>query len=66
MSYNTAKRHIGQRASRALSNTLIHILLVMMSIIWLIPFVCILLQSFRVENTWWTEEGGHTSEHWFK
>lgn len=22
--------------------------------------------DFRVENTWWTEEGGHTSEHWFK
>ena len=52
MSENTAKRHMGLRASRALSNTLIHILLVVMSIIWLIPFACILLQSFRVESTW--------------
>ena len=52
MSENTAKRHMGLRASRALSNTVIHVLLVLMSIIWLIPFVCILLQSFRVENTW--------------
>jgi len=52
MSENTAKRHMGLRASRALSNTAIHILLVIMSIIWLIPFVCILLQSFRVESTW--------------
>ena len=52
MSENTAKRHMGLRASRALSNTLIHILLVIMSVIWLIPFVCILLQSFRVESTW--------------
>ena len=52
MSENTAKRHMGLRASRALSNTVIHILLVIMSIIWLIPFVCILLQSFRVESTW--------------
>ena len=52
MSENTAKRHMGLRASRALSNTVIHILLVVMSVIWLIPFVCILLQSFRVESTW--------------
>ena len=52
MSENTAKRHMGLRASRALSNTLIHVLLTIMSIIWLIPFVCILLQSFRVESTW--------------
>ena len=52
MSENTAKRHMGLRASRALSNTVIHVLLVLMSIIWLIPFVCILLQSFRVESTW--------------
>ena len=46
------KRHLGIKASRALSNTIIHILLVIISIIWLIPFVCILLQSFRVESTW--------------
>ncbi len=62
MSENTAKRHMGLRASRALSNTLIHILLVMMSIIWLIPFVCILLQSFRVENTW--QVGYVIPQHW--
>ena len=46
------KRHMGLRASRTLSNTLIYILLVSISIIWLIPFMCILLQSFRVESTW--------------
>ena len=43
--------HLGLRASRAISNTAIHILLVVMSIIWLVPFVCIVLQSFRVEST---------------
>ena len=50
---NTApvKRHMGLRASRTLSNTAIYALLISISIIWLIPFVCILLQSFRVENT---------------
>ncbi len=46
------KRHMGLRASRALSNTAIYALLIAISIIWLVPFVCILLQSFRVESTW--------------
>ena len=51
---NTApvKRHMGLHASRTLSNTAIYALLISISIIWLIPFVCILLQSFRVESTW--------------
>ncbi len=43
--------HLGLRASRAISNTAIHILLTVMSIIWLVPFICIVLQSFRVEST---------------
>ncbi len=46
-----AKRHLGMRATNAISNTIIHILLVLLTIIWLCPFVFILLQSFRVENT---------------
>ncbi|MBQ9854552.1 MAG: sugar ABC transporter permease [Clostridia bacterium] len=45
------KRHMGLKASRNLSNTAIYILLVAISIIWLVPFACILLQSFRVEST---------------
>ncbi len=40
------------RRNRILSNTAIYIILVVMSIIWIIPFVFILLQSFRTENTW--------------
>ncbi len=51
MSEATAKRHMGLRTSRAISNTAIHILLIAISIIWLIPFVCIVLQSFRVVST---------------
>lgn len=43
---------MGIKAKNRLSNTLIYILLVVMTIIWLTPFVCILLQSFRVESTW--------------
>ena len=45
------KRHMGLSKSRAISNTFIHIALVIISIIWLIPFIFILLQSFRCENT---------------
>ncbi len=43
------RRHMGLRASSAISNSVIHVLLVIISIIWLIPFVCIVLQSFRLE-----------------
>ncbi|MBR4193528.1 MAG: sugar ABC transporter permease [Oscillospiraceae bacterium] len=39
------------KASARISNTIIYVLLIVMSIIWLIPFVCIVLQSFRVEST---------------
>jgi arabinogalactan oligomer/maltooligosaccharide transport system permease protein len=40
---------MGLRTSRLISNTIIHILLVVISVVWLIPFICILLQSFRIE-----------------
>ena len=51
MSEATAKRHMGLKTSRAITNTAIHVLLIVISIIWLVPFVCIVLQSFRVEST---------------
>ena len=51
MSEATAKRHMGLKTSRAITNTTIHVVLVLISIIWLIPFVCIVLQSFRMETT---------------
>ncbi|MBR5896659.1 MAG: ABC transporter permease subunit, partial [Lachnospiraceae bacterium] len=35
---------------RHLSNAIVYFILIVMSIIWLIPFVFIVLQSFRVEN----------------
>jgi len=49
---NELKKHIGLKASRTIGNTLIYILLVIMTVIWLIPFVCIVLQSFRCESTY--------------
>ena len=45
------KRHMGLKAASRVSNTLIHIILVIISVIWLIPFVCIVIQSFRTEPT---------------
>ena len=53
MNENTSlKKHMGIKAKNRLSNTIVYIILVAMTIIWLTPFVCILLQSFRVESTW--------------
>lgn len=46
------KKHMGMKAANRISNTVSYVLLILISIIWLIPFVCILLQSFRVESTW--------------
>ena len=43
------KRSLGLKASARISNTIIYILLVIISFIWLLPFIFIVLQSFRVE-----------------
>ena len=48
----TAKRHMGINTSRRISNTAAYTVLILISIIWLVPFVFIVLQSFRVESTW--------------
>ena len=45
------KKHMGMQAKTRASNTIVYIVLVVISIIWLAPFVFIVLQSFRVENT---------------
>lgn len=49
---NLEKRHMGMKAKTRLSNTVIYIILILMTVIWLIPFFCILLESFRIESTW--------------
>ena len=45
-----AKRSLGIKATNFISNTIIHTLLVVITVIWLIPFVCIVLQSVRCES----------------
>ena len=51
MNNKPEKRHMSLRTLNTVSNTTIHILLVIISIIWIIPFFCIVMQSFRVEST---------------
>ena len=46
------KKKMGMKAKSRVSNTIIYVILVLISVIWLTPFVCIVLQSFRVESTW--------------
>lgn len=47
---NTRKTS-SMKARRIISNTFIYIILVIISIIWIFPFVYLLLQSFRGEST---------------
>lgn len=42
------KKHLGIKATNRISNTILYVILIIMSIVWLIPFVCIVIQSFRV------------------
>ena len=46
------KRHMGLKASNTIANTVIYIILIVISVIWLLPFIFIVLQSFRCESTW--------------
>lgn len=45
------KRHMGMKAKNAITNTIIHIILAVMAVVWLFPFFCIIIESFRVEST---------------
>ena len=42
---------MGIRMKSTVSNTVLYVILVLMSIVWLTPFACILLESFRTEST---------------
>ena len=45
------KSGLGAKASRRISNTLIYIVLIVMTIVWLFPYVGIVLESLRMEST---------------
>ncbi len=46
------KTHMKQKTKRRLSNTIVYIVLIVMSIVWLFPFVCIVFESLRCESTY--------------
>jgi arabinogalactan oligomer/maltooligosaccharide transport system permease protein len=46
-----AKRSLGIKASNLISNSIIYVVLAVITVVWLVPFVCIVLQSFRCEST---------------
>ncbi len=54
------KRHMGQKSKRRISNIVIYVILILMSIIWLLPYVFIILQSFEVS---YTGNGGNIIPH---
>ena len=43
------KSGLGARASRRISNTIVYIVLILITLIWLFPFVGIVLESFKVD-----------------
>ena len=40
---NTPKKHMGMKNKERISNTIIYIILIAMSIVWLIPFIFLVL-----------------------
>lgn len=50
--HNTPKNYMGLRARKRISNGIIYAILVLMTVVWLIPFVCLVLESFRCESTY--------------
>ena len=57
------KKSMGVKASRIIANTIIYVILVLMTIVWLFPFFGLVLESFRVEipqqvGYFWPKEFG--------
>ncbi len=51
MSKNLQKKHMGAKASSRIGNTIIYVILILISVIWLFPLFGLVLESFRVEST---------------
>lgn len=51
MSTNTnKKKNSGFKAKRFVTNSIVHVILTILSVIWLLPVLWVILQSLRVEN----------------
>ncbi len=46
------KKKLGMSAKKHIGNAAIYLILIVMCTVWVIPFVCIVFQSFRVESTY--------------
>ena len=51
MSEKTSRPKMGLKAKTTMGNVITYIIIISMCIIWLVPFFCILLESFRMETT---------------
>ena len=51
MSEKTSKRKMGLKAKTTLGNIIAYAVIITMCVVWLIPFICIFLESFRMEST---------------
>ena len=51
MSEKTSKRKMGLKAKTTLGNAVTYVIIITMCVVWLVPFFCILLESFRMETT---------------
>lgn len=47
----SSKRHMSQKAKNVTTNTFIYIILAVMCVVWILPFIFIVFESFRVEST---------------
>lgn len=47
---NKPKHHMKMKTKNRISNAVVYTILVIISIIWLIPFVCLVFESLRIEN----------------
>lgn len=45
------KTHMSQKTKSRISNTIIHIVLAVMCVVWILPFIFIFFESFRTEST---------------
>lgn len=48
---SAGKTHMSQKSKNTLSNTIIYFILVVMCVVWILPFIFIVFESFRVDST---------------
>ena len=51
MSEKTSRPKMGLKAKTTLGNIIAYAVIITMCVVWLIPFICIFLESFRMEST---------------